>query len=449
MRGVAGVAALVLLLALLAGPVSAQQTEDTLGLHVVQPGETLWDITRLYLGEDFLWKENWRLNPEIEDPNKLRVGQQITVIKERKITADSAVVSSLSNQVDKNLRRTQWLPAARGDQLAEQDGIRTRRSSSAELRFNDNSTLRLSEYSQVFLEEKSTSLRGVDSGRIEVRRGSAELVFQPLTKRRTEIELVSGSAVSRPQPDIGGQARVAAATDEETGSARVMVYRGESEVQASGQTVEVKAGMGTAVPRDGPPQPPEKLLSSPDGLAPADGSVWQVANRSMSWQAVPGASSYRVEVCLDARCAELVQRSDAVDQTRWSPQLDRVGDYFWRVRAVAPSGLEGYASEPSTFRLASITVDRLPPSVAVVPLQKVTDVEGRPVMAPGSGLLLSAFDAGIGVAWVEYRWPGGEWSRNPGPELEIALPESGVEYLDVRASDYLGQVSEQRRIRLD
>ncbi|MEM1091042.1 MAG: LysM peptidoglycan-binding domain-containing protein, partial [Pseudomonadota bacterium] len=205
-----------------------EQVDDTLGIHIVKPGETLWDITRYYLGEDFLWKENWRLNPEIQDPNRLRIGQQLTVIKERRITAEKALVRTVANQVDKNLQRTAWESAQPGDQLAERDGVRTRQSSSAELQFTDDSLLRVGEFSQIFLQQKTTTLRGVDRGRIEVRRGAAELEFAPMSRRRTEIELIAGSAVTRPKPGDDGRGKIAAGADEEDGSARVMVYEGSS-----------------------------------------------------------------------------------------------------------------------------------------------------------------------------------------------------------------------------
>ena len=40
---------------------------DTVADHIVVSGETLSQITESYLGTSHLWRENWRLNPEIED----------------------------------------------------------------------------------------------------------------------------------------------------------------------------------------------------------------------------------------------------------------------------------------------------------------------------------------------------------------------------------------------
>jgi LysM repeat protein len=59
-------AALVLWAA--AAPLPAQQTQPT-RVHVVRPGETLWDIARAYLADPFLWPEIFRLNADVvRDP---------------------------------------------------------------------------------------------------------------------------------------------------------------------------------------------------------------------------------------------------------------------------------------------------------------------------------------------------------------------------------------------
>jgi hypothetical protein len=58
----------------LAGPLAAQQqpaAADT-AVHVVRPGDTLWDLARQYLSNPYLWPEIYRLNRDVvANPNRI------------------------------------------------------------------------------------------------------------------------------------------------------------------------------------------------------------------------------------------------------------------------------------------------------------------------------------------------------------------------------------------
>lgn len=71
--------ALGLLLAALLLPLSpaAQVREDQPGVHVVQEGDTLWGIARLFLDEPWRWPDLWQVNPEIENPHLIYPGDVI------------------------------------------------------------------------------------------------------------------------------------------------------------------------------------------------------------------------------------------------------------------------------------------------------------------------------------------------------------------------------------
>jgi LysM repeat protein len=49
-------------------------------VHVVRPGDTLWDIARMYLNDPFLWPEIFRLNPDlIRDPARIYPSERLRI----------------------------------------------------------------------------------------------------------------------------------------------------------------------------------------------------------------------------------------------------------------------------------------------------------------------------------------------------------------------------------
>ena len=52
-------------------PNLADSAPDT---YVVQQGDTLWDISALFLDEPWRWPELWSVNPDVRDPNLIYPG---------------------------------------------------------------------------------------------------------------------------------------------------------------------------------------------------------------------------------------------------------------------------------------------------------------------------------------------------------------------------------------
>lgn len=78
-RTTASVVAAAALLA--AAPLAAQDTPAQPGqVHVVRPGETLWDIARACLSDPFLWPEIFRLNTAtVEDPARIYPSERLVL----------------------------------------------------------------------------------------------------------------------------------------------------------------------------------------------------------------------------------------------------------------------------------------------------------------------------------------------------------------------------------
>ncbi|MCB1055584.1 MAG: LysM peptidoglycan-binding domain-containing protein, partial [Acidobacteria bacterium] len=413
---------------------------DQVGWYVVQEGDTLRGITLRTLGVVDLWRENHRLNPRIQDPDLLRIGQRIRIITSRPPAAREAHVTLVSRVV-----KTQRFPthqeedATVGDRLRERDGIRTAENSSSELTFDAQRRLFVGERSLIFLERVDSTLRGVQRDSIEIRRGEAEVVARPSRTTDSEIEILVGGTTARPQPGAAGVAQTRARRPE-AGGAQVMVYGGSSQVEAAGAMVEVPRGMGTAVPEGGPPAPPEKLLPAPRTEAPAIGRRFSYANPLFVWKAVPEAVSYTVEICSDPACSALILHETGVEDTTWSPDGLPVGDLYWRVTAVSASGLDGYPSVPRALGIDSERLDQAPPVVALALDGPGVATENTAELGPGAMLRLEAFDDAAGVAIVRYRWDGGAWSEWQGGTLAVPAG-NGPFTLEVEAEDGRGTLA--------
>ena len=92
-------AALSLLAA--AAAANAQITDADLveGLHIVRPGETLERLAGAYLGSVREWPRIHRLNPDIENPNRIEPGQRIRVLIRRDLVP-AALIDRLARRVD-------------------------------------------------------------------------------------------------------------------------------------------------------------------------------------------------------------------------------------------------------------------------------------------------------------------------------------------------------------
>jgi hypothetical protein len=85
-------------------------------IHVVVPGDTLWDVSDAYLGTPWVWPSIWKDNDAIANPHLIYPGDRIwiTPTEMRKVTPEEAA-ELLANQP----QPAPALPASLGDALAD------------------------------------------------------------------------------------------------------------------------------------------------------------------------------------------------------------------------------------------------------------------------------------------------------------------------------------------
>lgn len=75
----AAVAAFVAFACMVTVPQTAVASQQ---MHIVQKGDTLWDISSTYLYDPFLWPQIWNANRDIENPHLIYPGQEIVIPSE-------------------------------------------------------------------------------------------------------------------------------------------------------------------------------------------------------------------------------------------------------------------------------------------------------------------------------------------------------------------------------
>ncbi|HEV2844280.1 MAG TPA: LysM peptidoglycan-binding domain-containing protein, partial [Thermoanaerobaculia bacterium] len=405
---------LVLLLCPAMGSTQAQPPQASAAWYTVRPGDSLETIAARFLGSSQHWQEIHRLNQDILDPDRIEPGLRIRMPAVVRPAQPAARLNRISRRVEAKPSPISWENAQVGDVLVERDGVRTYQKSSAEMQFTDGARLVVTEDSLVFLRRSGSNLKGVERKAIEIVEGQADLEGRSSTAaaRAPEVEIFVGGtrATSKPGPAGTSQARARKA---EGGGAKVMVYGGEGEVEAGGARVQVAEGMGTSVEAQGPPSPPEKLLAAPRLADPAAGSERACADPMLSWDPVPEAVSYTVEVCRDPGCGELVERHTGQAGPPWRPAALPVGDLFWRVTARSRSGLDGYPSEAAALRVSSERVNLPAPSGSLQVTGPQVRVGERLIVAPAARVEVTAVDAaGAPARWIpliggreETAWP--------------------------------------------
>lgn len=88
----------------------------------------------------------------------------------------------------------------------------------------------------------------------------------------------------------------------------------------------------------------------PANLAPDDSNAW-AKNVVLTWDDVPGATGYQVEVTNDGFGTEGAVLADTAASNRYAMPVDLPrGDYLWRVRATLPAGVSDWSSSAALLR---------------------------------------------------------------------------------------------------
>lgn len=149
--------------------------------------------------------------------------------------------------------------------------------------------------------------------------------------------LLAPAAAHAQSPDGGAGSGVTVHVQVgEGGDTMFEVKRGDAIIRSNGKQEHVTTGEQV---RTQLKQPLQRRTAPPQLLTPADNAIVNTLDVPFTWQPVPGASRYLLEIAPDAQF--LTTRSQTVGGTSTSLKLDASSSYFWRVVALDGNGLAG------------------------------------------------------------------------------------------------------------
>ena len=235
------------------------------------------------------------------------------------------------------------------------DTIQTQADGKAQVQMIDGSVLSVRPNSTVVIRDSSSLLGGqnvrvaVDDGQINVRTEE-----QPEgTNNVVEVKQAENKLFPQTDASFG--------VNPKSGGGEIRISRGGVETSIDGEKTIIRDGEFASVNPNGKLSPREKLLDAPKLIAPPalekifvnSGGTADVTFR---WQKpdAAGASSdfvYRLEVSTSPFFVAngMIVEREPLSAVNFSLAGLTPGNYFWRVRATAPSGQTSDWGEPSKF----------------------------------------------------------------------------------------------------
>jgi len=264
---------------------------------------------------------------------------------------------------DKQSNRVDWGVSRAGSPLEERHAVQTFSLSTAVIGFEG--------HGEVTLGENSLLVVGAAPSEEAARRGDVSLLVSSGGLRGT-LGGQRGSSGEFQVLTPGGSARIGAGTPSTElqvsvnpdRSSTFAVYSGTTEITAAGHTVTLRPNQAVTVMPGTAPGEPVALPVAPVLADPAAHAQVPCRNvpplLAFSWQPVPGASGYRVQIARDSGFKSLVD-DDRVFSTGFAQGNLEPGNYFWRVSAMRGSA-EGKAS---VSRSLAVVEDIAPPFLQV------------------------------------------------------------------------------------
>ena len=266
-----------------------------------------------------------------------------------------------------------WKSAAAAVPLRKSDLVRTYPSSSAEIKFFDETRVTVRPDSLITIEETSKD-PATSAGKVSWRVSSGEINYETKQRASGSTEAVTPTFRLALEGNSAGTMRVS-----ESGQTSVAQLAGVANIETkTGQKIRLAANEGLRVDASGKAGAKQMLPESPIVASPTSGAVSlpEGAPFSLSWSASSGASAYRVVAESAGAASEVVFDRDGIRGT--SVQIPAVtkGDFSFRVAGLTADGVPGRFSKPVRISVSRTAAPA--PSVAIpAPTLTIESFEAR------------------------------------------------------------------------
>jgi hypothetical protein len=284
----------------------------------------------------------------------------------------------------------EWRAATPTAVLRQNDLVRTGSGATAEILFADGMHISVRPDTLITIVESSRNLVSQQQ-RTALAVQSGEANFQTAAREGTTT-ISTPTLRTDAGRDTAGNIQVA-----ESGETGLRIFKGQGEAQTrDGQRIPLAANQGVTVNPEGKAGPTVDLPTVPQLTAPPNRAdiAYEDLPRSVTllvWNAVAGASSYRVMVDYGPTFARPLYDRQGHRPTQLEVRGLEAGSYYWKVAAIDARGSEGSFSDPWRFTLAAAPPRVSPPPTLVFEAAElrgnVLHVRGR--TQPGATLTLN------------------------------------------------------------
>jgi hypothetical protein len=249
--------------------------------------------------------------------------------------------------------KLEWVAATLAVVLRQNDLVRTGSGASAEIRLADGGVINVRPDSlMTILESSQNPISRHQRTSLSIQSGEAN--FQTASRGVPGSTTISTPTLrATAERDTAGNIQVA-----QGGATGLRIFRGQGAAETrAGQRIALVSNEGVRVDASGAAGPKLALPTVPQLTAPSNGTDIAYPDLKQGitlvlWNAVPGASAYRVMVDFSPSFARPLFDRQTTRSTQMELRALEAGQYYWKVAAVGSDGTEGSFSDLWRFTLA-------------------------------------------------------------------------------------------------